>query len=89
VKQTIDVRGGPLLFSRRTVLVPDHGSRDRDVILVRRTNYWGNPGVLGILDGEGMGRKWVGNGEGGCHFTSNLGPRWTGSHHAKGGIPSK
>jgi hypothetical protein len=33
----------------------------------------------------GMGRGW----EGGGQFTSNLGPRWTGSHHAKGGFPSK
>jgi hypothetical protein len=35
--------------------------------------------------GKGMGRDW---GEGG-QFTSNLGPRWTGSHHAKGRTPSK
>jgi hypothetical protein len=30
----------------------------------------------------GMGRGW----EGGGQFTSNLGPRWTGSHHAKEGF---
>jgi hypothetical protein len=52
--------------------------------------------------GEGMGRGWGGDGEGmgrgrvggrgwggGGQFESNLGPRWTGSHHAKGGFPSK
>jgi hypothetical protein len=33
----------------------------------------------------GMGEEW---GRGG-QFTSNLGPGWTGSHHTKGGIPSK
>ncbi len=33
----------------------------------------------------GVGREWGGGGQ----FTSNLGPRWTGPHHAKGGIPSK
>ncbi len=25
----------------------------------------------------------------GAQFTSNLGPGWTGSHHTKGGFPSK
>jgi hypothetical protein len=29
-----------------------------------------------------MGREWKGGG----HFTSNLGPRWTGSYHAKEGF---
>jgi hypothetical protein len=33
-------------------------------------------------DGEGMGRGWEGVGQ----FTSNLGPRWTGSHHDKEGF---
>ncbi len=32
-----------------------------------------------------MGREWGGGGQ----FTSNLGPGWTGSHHTRGGIPSK
>jgi hypothetical protein len=32
-----------------------------------------------------MGREW----EEGGQYTSNLGPRWTGSHHTKGGIPKK
>jgi hypothetical protein len=32
-----------------------------------------------------MGRGWGREGQ----FMSNLGPRWTGSHHTKGGIPSK
>ncbi len=57
-------------------------SGDHDVVLVRRTidlRGW----EFGM--GSGMGRGW----EGGGQFTSNLGPRWTGSHHAKGGFPSK
>ncbi len=40
--------------------------------------------MLGIWNGEGIGRERGG----GVQFTSNLGPRWTGSHHAKGGFPS-
>jgi hypothetical protein len=64
--------------SGRQVSVPDHGSRDRDVVLVRRTISLGKPrGVRNL--------EWGGGGQ----FTSNLGPRWTGSHHAKGGLPSK
>jgi hypothetical protein len=65
--------------------VPDPGSRDRDVVLVKRRVCWGNPRGVGNLE-------WGGDGEGmrkGGQFTSNLGPRWTGSHHAKGGFPSK
>jgi hypothetical protein len=41
-----------------------------------------NPRGSGIWNGEGMGRGW----EGGGQFTSNLGPRWMGSHHAKEGF---
>jgi hypothetical protein len=41
-----------------------------------------NPRGSGIWNGEGMWRGW----EGGGQFTSNLGPRWTGSHHAKEGF---
>jgi hypothetical protein len=36
-----------------------------------------------------MGREWGGDGKGmgrGGQFTSNLGPRWTGSYHAKEGF---
>ncbi len=40
--------------------VPDHESRDRDVVLVRRTIHLGKPLEVGKLewggDGEGMGR---------------------------------
>ncbi len=41
--------------------VPDLGSRDRDVVLVRRGAWWGNP-----KGGRefGMGRDWGGFGEG-------------------------
>jgi hypothetical protein len=38
--------------------------------------------MLGIWNGEGMGRGW----EGGGQFTSNLGPRWMGSYHTKVGF---
>jgi hypothetical protein len=62
----------PLLF--RTMR-----SRDHDVVLVRRTI---KPGMLEIWNGEGMGRGWKGGGQ----FTSNLGPRWTGSYHVKEGF---
>ncbi len=61
------------------VPVPDHGSRDRDVVLVRSTISLGKPRGSEIWNGEGMGREWGGGGQ----FTSNLRPRWTGSHHAK------
>jgi hypothetical protein len=50
-------------------------SRDHDVVLARRT--------IGLGCWEfGMGRGW----ERGGQFTSNLGPRWTGSYHAKEGF---
>jgi hypothetical protein len=54
-------------------------SQDHDVVLVRRAI---KPGMLGIWNGEGMGRGW----KGGVQFTSNLGPRWTGSYHDKEGF---
>ncbi len=38
------------------VAVPDPGSRDRDVVLVKRGVCWGNPRGAGIWNGEGMGR---------------------------------
>ncbi len=38
--------------------VLDHGSQDRDVVLTKRTIHLGKPkGVLGIWNGEGMGRE--------------------------------
>jgi hypothetical protein len=68
------------------VCVQGLGSQDRDVVLVRRVACWGNPkGGSGIWNGEGLGRIWGG----GDQFTSNLGPRWMGSHHTKRGISSK
>jgi hypothetical protein len=54
-------------------------SRDHDVVLVRRTI---KPGMLGIWNGEVMGRGWKGGGQ----FMSSLGPRWTGSYHVKEGF---
>jgi hypothetical protein len=54
-------------------------SRDHDVVLVRHTI---KPGMLGFWNGEGLGRGWKGGGQ----FTSNLGPRWTGSYHDKEGF---
>jgi hypothetical protein len=38
--------------------------------------------MLGIWNGEEMGRGWKEGGQ----FTSNLGPRWTGSSHDKEGF---
>jgi hypothetical protein len=69
-----------LLCHSNIVIVPDYeklGSRCR---LSRAHNQSGD-----ALRGWefGMGREWGGQ------FTSNLGPRWTGSHHTRGGIPSK
>ncbi len=48
-------------------------------VLVRRTI---KSGMLGIWNGEGLGRGW----EGGGQFASNLGPRWMGSYHTKEGF---
>ncbi len=45
-------------------VVPDHESRDRDVILIRCTIYLGKPRGSGNWSGEGMGRQWGGNWEG-------------------------
>jgi hypothetical protein len=66
-------------------LVPDHESQDSNVVLVRRTINLGKPRGLRNWNGEGMGRGWGACGQ----FMSNLRSRWTGSHQAKGGIPSK
>ncbi len=65
-------------------LVLDHGSRDRDVILVRRTIHLGRPRGVGNLE-------WGGNGKGlgrGRSVYEKPGAK-VGSHHAKGGTPSK
>ncbi len=40
----------------RAITVPDHASRIRNVVLVRRIFSSGNPRGSGIWDGEGMGR---------------------------------
>jgi hypothetical protein len=45
------------ICSMRIQSVPDHESRDRDVVLVRRTIYLGKPRGLRNLE-------WGGNGEG-------------------------
>jgi hypothetical protein len=63
-------------------IVPDCASWIRGVVLVRHIFSSGNPRGSGIWDGEGMGRGW----KWGDQFTSNLGPRWTGSYHAKEGF---
>jgi hypothetical protein len=78
-----------LIFLSDDICVPDHGSRDRDVVLVRRRVGSRKPRGVRNLEwggnGDEMGMGW----EGGGQLESNLGPRWTGSHHAKGGLPSK
>jgi hypothetical protein len=65
--------------------VPDLVSWIRDVVLVRRIFSSGNPRGSGLWDGEGMGRGW----KWGDQFTSNLGPRWTGSYAKEGFQVSK
>jgi hypothetical protein len=67
------------------ILVPDHESRDRDVVLVRRTIHWETLGVRKLEWGGNGNLEWGGGGQ----FMINLGPRWTRSHHGKGWIPSK
>jgi hypothetical protein len=62
--------------------VPDQEKPESQYRLSAVQNW---PGVVGNLNRVGIGRGW----ERGGQFTSNLGPRWTGSHHAKGGFPSK
>jgi hypothetical protein len=64
------------------LIVPDLGSRIRDVVLVRRIFSSGKPQGVGFWNGEGMGRGW----EWGDQFMSNLGPRWMGSYHIKEGF---
>ncbi len=61
------------------VTVPDHEKLGSRFHLCKAHI---KPGMLGILNGEGMGRGW----KGGVQFTSNLGPRWTGSYHDKEGF---
>jgi hypothetical protein len=53
-----------------------------DVVLVRAHIAQENPRGSGFWNGEGMGRGW----KWGDQFTSNLGPRWTGSYHSKEGF---
>jgi hypothetical protein len=48
-------------FSFEVQTVPDHGSRDRDVVLVTRTISLGKPQGVGNLE---WGWEWGGNGEG-------------------------
>ncbi len=44
-------------FLRYMDIVPDHGSRDCDVVLVKAHNLFGKTlGGSGIWNGEGMGR---------------------------------
>ncbi len=71
-----------VLYLASGLPVPDHASRISDVVLVRSIFSPGNPRESGIWDGEGMGRGW----KWGDQFTSNLGPRLTGSYHAKEGF---
>jgi hypothetical protein len=65
------------------VVVPGLVSRICDVVLVRRIFSSGKP-----RGGRefGMGREWGGGWKGGGQFTSNLGPRWTGSYDDKEGF---
>jgi hypothetical protein len=67
------------------ISVPDHESRDRDVVLVRRTINLGKPQGVGKLE---RGKEWGGMGRGRSVY-EQPGTGWTVSHHIKGGIPSK
>ncbi len=50
-----------------TLTVPDHETRDRDVVLVRRTIHLGKPRGVGKLE-------WEGNGEGEVSLRATWGP---------------
>jgi hypothetical protein len=79
----IGITSNNLIFDRLVYSsVPDLGSRIRDVVLVRRIFNSGKPQGVGILEWGGNGRGW----KWGDQFTSNLGPRWTGSYHIKEGF---
>ncbi len=83
---TISPRALQFPPTRYVMRVLDLVSQIRDVVLARRIFSSGKPQGVGISewgrDGEGMGRVWK------CphQFTSNLGPRWTGSYHIKEGF---
>jgi hypothetical protein len=66
-------------------IVPDHESRDHDVILVRRTIHLGKPRGVGKLE-------WRGNGEGmgrGRSVHEHPGAKVDRIAPRKGGIPRK
>jgi hypothetical protein len=69
---------------RRLIIlnVLDLVSQFRDVVLVMCIFSSGKPQGVGILE-RGVYGEGDGNGE--ISFTSNLGPRWTGSYHSKEG----
>jgi hypothetical protein len=48
--------GTEINFLMMTLTVPDNGSRDRDVVLVRRTISLGKPRGSGIWNEAGIGR---------------------------------
>ncbi len=56
-QKTRKVLEGSALNSVGSVTVPDPGSRDRDVVLVKRGVWWGNPRGVGNLEcgGDGNG----------------------------------
>jgi hypothetical protein len=54
------------------LIVPDLGSRIRDVVLVRRIFSSGKPQGVGFWNGEGMERGWGGDGNG----EISLGATW-------------
>jgi hypothetical protein len=77
----LDIEADVLKNVRVVISVLDLVSQIRDVVLVRCIFSSGNPRGSGFWNGEGMGRGWKWRDQ----FTSNLGPRWTGSYHSKEG----
>ncbi len=63
------------------MIVLDLVSQVRDVVLVMCIFSSRKPQGSGFWNGEYMGKGM----EMGDQFTSNLGPRWTGSYHSKEG----
>ncbi len=63
------------------IIVLDLVSQFCDVVLVMCILVLGSPRGSGFWKGSIRGRGW----KWGDQFTSNLGPRWTGSYHSKEG----
>ncbi len=81
IASQLHIRTSAIDYYICNITVLDLVSQIRDVVLVRCIFNSRNPKGSGFWNGEGMGRGW----KWGDQFTSNLGPRWTGSYHSKEG----